>query len=245
MTRVHRFSVLVGTIAALGCASSPRAADTPPAADAAPSQEVSQKVVGGGIMVAGWSGQIDAKETAAGQVLANSKLDQMGNALHVTTGPAVVYWNTAAKATGNYTVQATFTEPKFMALNDHPHPYGIAIGGNDMGTDKQSYLYCAAYGTGTFIVRGFGPASFQLNGRGTPHESVHKATAKGEPVTNRIAITVKDDKVSCAINGTTVAEYDKAAVVGEGKLKSTDGMYGMRFGHNTEAMVSGLTLTKQ
>lgn len=245
MTRVQSLSILAGTVAAIGCASAPRAADTPQATDAAASQEVSQKVVGGGIMVAGWSGQIDAKETAAGQVLANSKFDTRGSDLHVTTGPAVVYWNTATKATGNYTVQATFTEPKFMALNDHPHPYGIVIGGNDMGTDKQSYLYCAAYGTGNFIVRGFGPASFQLNGRGTPHDAVHKAASKGEPVTNKIAVTVMGDKISCAINGTTVASYDKAATVGDGKLKSTDGMYGIRFGHNTEAHIAGFTMVKQ
>ena len=41
-----------------------------------------------------------------------------------------------------------------MNLNDHPHPYGIMIAGNDLGTPQQSYLYCAAYGNGTFIVRG-------------------------------------------------------------------------------------------
>jgi hypothetical protein len=32
--------------------------------------------------------------------------------------------------------------------------------------------------------------------------------------------------------------------VGEGKLKSLDGTYGLRFGHNTEVVVKGLTLTK-
>jgi hypothetical protein len=51
-------------------------------------------------------------------------------------------------------VKATFTESKFMNLNTHPHPYGIFIAGNDMGTARASYLYCAAYGNGTFIVRG-------------------------------------------------------------------------------------------
>jgi len=56
---------------------------------------------------------------------------------------------------------------------------------------------------------------------------------------------VKGDKVECAINGTTVASYDKSAVVGAGKLKSTDGVYGVRFAHNTEATVAGLTMTKQ
>ena len=158
----------------------------------------------------------------------------------------MAYWNPANKASGNYTVKATFTESKYMSLNDHPHPYGIVIGGNDLGTDNQSYLYCAAYGNGQFIVRGFGPAAFQLNGRrGESNDAVHKAAGQGQPVTQEIAVSVKDGDVSCSINGTLFGTYKKAHVVGAGKLKSTDGVYGIRFGHNTEATVSGLTMTKQ
>lgn len=233
-------------------------------------QESSRKVAGGGISVAGWAGKIDAKEEKAGQVLANSKLavesdmkdmkDMKGMkgkkgkkdkqdknkpmVLRVTTGPAVTYWSPANKATGNYTVKATFNEADYMGLNDHPHPYGIVIGGNDMGTDNQSYLYCAAYGNGNFIVRGMGPAPFQVNGRGEANEAVHKAAGKGSAVSQEIAVSVKGDKVECAINGTVVGSYDKASLVTTGKLKSTDGVYGIRFAHNTEATVTGLTITK-
>jgi hypothetical protein len=207
--------------------------------------ETSRAVAGGGISVPGWMGKIDPNEASRGQALSNSKLSGDGSALHVTTGPAVAYWNPANKATGNYTVKATFTEPKYQNLNDHPHPYGIVIGGNDLGTDQQSYLYCAAYGNGSFIVRGFGPQPFKLNGGGEPNAAVHKAAGKGEPVTQEIAVSVKGDKVDCAINGAVVATYDKSAVVGSGKLKSTDGVYGIRFSHNTEGTVSGLTMTKQ
>ena len=148
-------------------------------------------------------------------------------------------------AKGDYTVKATFTESKFMGLNDHPHPYGIFIGGNDLGTDNQTYLYCAAYGNGNFIVRGFGPAPFQLNGRmGESNAAVHKAAGQGQPVTQEIAMSVKGDDITCAVNGTVVGTYKKADVVGAGKLKSTDGVYGIRFGHNTEAVVKGLTVAK-
>ena len=207
--------------------------------------ETSRGVKDGGISVAGWSGKIDAREAAAGQGLNNAKLAKRGDALHVTTGPAVTYWNPENKAAGDYTVKATFTEPKYMALNNHPHPYGIVIAGNDMGTDQQSYLYCAAYGNGNFIVRGFGPEPFQVNGRrGEVHAAVNKAAGPGEPVTQEIAVSVKGDKVECAINGTVVGSYDKAALVTAGKLKSTDGVYGIRFAHNTEATVSGLSMTK-
>jgi hypothetical protein len=59
-----------------------------------------------------------------------------------------------------------------------------------------------------------------------------------------VALSVKGDKVECAVNGTVVGSYDKATVVGAGKLKSTDGVYGLRFGHNTEAMVTNFGMSK-
>ena len=212
---------------------------------AALAQDSSRAVAGGGVSVAGWTGRVDANEAKNGQTLKNAKFEKMGDGMHVTTGPSVTYWNPANKAKGDYTVKATFREPKFMALNNHPHPYGIVIGGNDLGTDKESYLYCAAYGNGSFIVRGFGPEPFQVNGRrGEPNAAVKKASAPGETVTQEIAMSVKGDKVECAVNGTVVGSYNKADLVTAGKLKSTDGLYGIRFGHNTEAHVSGLTITK-
>lgn len=206
--------------------------------------ETSRSVAGGGISAPGWTGKIDAKEEAAGLTLNSAKLAKDGDALHVVTGPAVTYWNPANKASGDYTVTATFKEPKYMSLNNHPHPYGVVIAGNDLGTDEQSYLYCAAYGNGKFIVRGFGPAAFQMNGRGAEDPAVNKAAGVGEPVTQEIALSVKGDKVECAINNKVVASYDKSALVTEGKLKSTDGVYGLRFAHNTETLVTGLKVTK-
>jgi hypothetical protein len=207
--------------------------------------ETSRQVAGGGVSVPGWTGQIDPGEARRGQVLANAKIATEGNAMHVTTGPAVAYWNPANTASGDYTVKATFTEPKYMNVNDHPHPYGIFIAGDDMGTANQSYLYCAAYGNGNFIVRGFGPAPFQLNGgHGEENAAVHKAAAPGSPVTQDIAVSVKGNDVTCSINGTVVGTYKKADLVSAGKLKSTDGVYGIRFAHNTDGLVTGLTVTK-
>lgn len=250
-----RNHVAISSITALfvaACATNPPVTETPattatvantPAA-AAP-MESARAVAGGGISISGWTGRIDANEAKQGQVLNNAKLASHDGALHVTTGPAVAYWRPTNTASGDYTVRATFTEPAYMSLNDHPHPYGIFIGGNDMGTDNQSYLYCAANGNGSFIVRGFSPEPFQLNGRrGEVNAAVNKAAAKGSPVTNEIALSVSGDKVQCAINGTVVATYNKADVIGAGKLKSTDGIYGIRFAHNTEGLVTGLRVTR-
>ena len=207
--------------------------------------DASRAVAGGGISVPQWTGKIDAGEERSGRTLNDAKLTKEGDTFHVTTGPAVAYWSSANKATGDYTVKATFTEPKYMNLNSHPHPYGIFIGGNEMGSASQSYLYCAAYGNGRFIVRGFGPDPFQMNGfQGDANAAVHQAAGVGQPVTQQIALSVKGGRVQCSINGTVVADYPKTALVTEGKLKSTDGIYGLRFAHNTEVNVSGLSVSQ-
>ncbi len=207
-------------------------------------EEATRSVSEGGIAVPGWHGMVDARAATRGATVEQAKLTKEGNALHVTTGPAVTYWNPQNTASGDYTVKATFTEPKYMNLNDHPHPYGIVVAGHDMGTANARYLYCAAYGNGNFIVRGFGPQPFQMNGRGAANDAVHKAAGQGQPVTQEIAVMVKGNTVSCSINGTVVASYDKSQVVGDGKLPSTDGIYGIRFSHNTEGTVTGLAVTK-
>jgi len=208
------------------------------------SEDANRKVVGGGITVPGWQGKVDPEAENAGQTVNDAKLSLEGNALHVTTGPAITYWNPKNAAKGDYTVSATFTEPKFMNLNTHPHPYGIVIAGNDLGTGQQSYVYCAAYGSGNFIVRGFGPNAFQLNGRREASDAVHKAPGAGQPVTQEIAMRVKGDKVSCIINGSAVKTFDKSELLVPGKLKSTDGVYGLRFAHNTDATVTDLKVSK-
>lgn len=209
-------------------------------------EEKARSIEGGGITVPGWQGQVDANAQRQGQSVKDDKLTKDGNALHLVTGPAADFWNAANVAKGNYTVSAKFDEPKFMNLNTHPHPYGVFIGGDSMGTPQQTMLYCEAYGNGTFIMRGFGPAPFQLGGR-TPEENaaIHKAAKPGDPVEQTIALSVKGDTVSCSINGTVVASYPKSQVVGEGKLKSLDGVYGLRSAHNTEVLVTDLKMSPQ
>jgi hypothetical protein len=207
--------------------------------------DASVRIADGGVFVDGWTGRIDAQEARNGMRLEDARLARRGEDLHVRTGPAVTYWNPANRLTGNYTVTATFTEHEYMALNNHPHPYGIVIAGNELGTEQQTYLYCSAYGNGNFIVRGFGPEPFQMNGRrGEAHDAVNRAAGQGQPVTQQISMSVRDGQVSCAINGTVVASYPVSEVVKSGQLSSTDGIWGLRFGHNTEATVSGVSVTR-
>lgn len=211
-----------------------------------PPAEGSRAVTDGGIKVTSWSGKVDAAETKAGMTIADARFAEEGGAFHVTTGPAASYWQSGLAAKGSYTVSATFNEPKFMNLNSHPHPYGIFIGGNGMGTPSQTAFYCGAYGDGRFIARGFGPAPFHLNGLfGEKSDAVHRAPDKGQPVTQDISLSVTGNKVTCSINGTAVGTYAKAILIGPKRLKSLDGAYGLRFAHNTDVFVTNFKIDAQ
>lgn len=211
----------------------------------AQANEVTRAVAGGGITAPGWAGAVDAQEAKAGMSLANQKLAVEGAGLRATTGPATTYWNTKAPVSGDYTVKATFTEPKYQNLNDHPHPYGIVVAATGTEGGIGQALYCAAYGTGTFIMRGFAPAPFRVGApRPTANPAIAKATAPGQPVKQEIAISVKGDKVSCSINGAEVGAWSRSEVVGEGKLRTTDGFAGIRVGHNAEVVVTGFSVSK-
>jgi hypothetical protein len=205
-----------------------------------------RKVPGGGISAPGWQGKIDAGEATKGSALNDSKFEMKGSEITIATGPASIFWNPADAQTGDYTVSATFTEPQYMSSNDHPHPYGVFMAGNKLDTEQPTLLYCAAYGNGNYIVRAF-PTTYAPAGnrRATTSEAVHKAADKGQAVTQEIKMSLKGSRVSCTINGTEVGSWDKADLVGAGKLESVEGMAGIRVAHNVDVKVTNFKVEKQ
>lgn len=199
-------------------------------------QDADRKVAGGGITVKGWTGMIDAAAAKKGMTVNDSKVSEAGGGLHMAIGPAGTFWNPANTASGDYSVGATFKEGKSSA--NHPHSYGVFIGGNKLNTENQSYVYCVAYGNGTALVRGFNGQTVVDYSKRQPNAAVNKAGADGT-VTQEIRWTVKGNRAECSVNGTVVAGFDKSELVGPGKLESTDGIYGIRASHNVDVTVTG------
>lgn len=208
---------------------------------AAFAQDADRSVAGGGIKAQGWQGKIDPAALKQGKTINDSKFVQEGNNYHLTIGPAAIYWNPANTAKGDYTVKATFTESKVTA--NHPHPYGVFIGGSNLDSDQQSFMYCVAYGDGTFLVRQFNGTTVNTVAKRQPHEAVRKASGDGG-VTNEVGWRVRGGRAECLINGTAVAGFDSAEIVGSGKLASTDGIVGLRVSHNLDVVVKDFAVTK-
>jgi hypothetical protein len=204
--------------------------------------DADKKVAGGGVTVKGWQGKADSGNRQ-GLTVNDSKFAPEGKGFRLTTGPAALYWNPANTGKGDFTVKATFTEPK-QAYN-HPHPYGVFIGGSALDSDAPNALYCVAYRNGNYIVRGFsGGKRFDVVAKPTPNDAVKKAAGPEAEVVQEVGWNVKGDKVECVVNGTSVWSGTKADITGPGKLESTDGVTGIRVSHNSDAVVTGFAVGK-
>ena len=118
------------------------------------------------------------------------------------------------------------------------------IGGNKLDSDQQTFVYCVAYRDGNYVIRQFnGPTATTL-ARRTPHAAINKAAGPEAEVTNEVGWTVKGDRAECVINGQVVQGFHKTEPVGAGKLESTDGVYGIRVSHNSDAIVTGFGTAK-
>ena len=206
-------------------------------ASAAAAQDADRSVKDGGVKVAGWKGRVDRRPASQGKTINDSKFAATDGGFRISVGPAGDFWNPANTATGNYEVKATFKEHKMTA--DHPHSYGIFIGGADLDSDTETLAYCIVYGNGTFAVKTFHGAKVTTLIAPEANAALHKADATSGESTNEVGWRVQGDKASCVVNGTEVKSFAKAELTGPDKLTSTDGVYGIRVTHNLELTVTG------
>jgi len=197
-------------------------------------------VANGGVSVPGWTGRIDPQAAKNGRKITDDKVVAMGPGFHVTSGPAAVYWNPANTASGNYTVSASFSQTKAAA---HPEAYGIFLGGRDLESSNQSYLY--------FLVRQDG--KYLINHRAndstvhkivdwTANSAVKAIDADGK-ATNALSIAVMPDKLSFMVNGVEVTTLPRSQVDRTGAGSGTTGIAGVRVNHNLDVHVGGFAVT--
>lgn len=190
---------------------------------------------------AGWSARLDPQELKAGRTLAAVKVEGDSTTLHVTGGPAATLWNPAHTATGSYTVWGSFTQ---VRSSTPPGSYGPFIGGSSLDGKEYNYLYCAVFGNGSFSVKHrFGGELHTLIER-KGSGAIRQADASGK-ASNAISWVVDETNVACHINGTAVATFPRALVIGPGKLASTDGVFGLHVDRDVEARIAEFGLSRR
>lgn len=202
------------------------------------------QIKGSGTLPAGWMMRFDPPRMAPGRPTpaphAMTEVDfrTMAPGLHVTTGPAAIYYRTADVAKGEFTVSASLSQRKGM----QHEAYGLFVGGNNLQDSTESYLY--------FVIRPMdgGVLISYRNGDAKPRAivawasdaAVNKDDAADGHATNALAIHVGKDAVDFMANGKTVKSIPRSALAGI----NTDGVVGLRVNHNLDLHIANFELKK-
>ena len=186
--------------------------------------------VAGGITVPGWTGRIDPQAERRGMKIDEAKFAPMGSGMHVTSGPAAIYWNPKNTASGNYTVSATFIQEKKPM---HPEAYGLFIGGQNLNDSSQSYVYFETRGDGKYLINHRAGDAVHKIVDWTETDATNKEDASGKS-TNALAIRVTADSVEFLANGKPVRAFSKA----EMHNFAAEGQTGIRVNHNLDVHIA-------
>lgn len=180
---------------------------------------------------AGWEMRLDRANANRSTL----RFVSMGQGLHVTGGPAAIYWNPANAATGNYTAEVTFTQ---MKAPTHPEAYGIAWGGANLDGENQSYLYLVIRKDGKYLVKHrAGTATHDVQ-PWTEHAAIVKEDAEGKATnTLRIEVTATGSKLFA--NGQLLMEVPRT-----GYGATTDGIVALRVNHNLDVHIAGFRVQR-
>lgn len=185
--------------------------------------------IGGTGVPKGFIGRSDR----ANMNLADAKYVRAGNAWNITTGPAHILYSPRDTASGSYTVTATIDQ---LSAPKHPEAYGIFVGGQNLNTDAQSYLYFLVRGTGEMFAKvregetTRGVIAWQPTKSATPAD----ATGKGS---YKVAIQVTPDSVKFWVNDRQAAAVPSAGL-------PTNGVFGLRVNHNLHVRATPPVVTR-
>lgn len=216
---------IVASLAALALAGPLAAQDNDP----------TTKVTGDGLP-SGWMLRFDPHRRGPAPTVNDVNFRAMGDGFHLTSGPAAIYYRPADAQEGDFTVSATISQ---RASSNH-EAYGLFIGGRDLQTPNQNYLYFVIHPKdGKYLIN-------HRTSDARPNSVVpytnHPAINTDDPSTgaasNTLAIRVAGDQVIFLVNGQEVKRLSKGEIDGA----ATDGLVGLRLNHNLDVHISGFTV---
>lgn len=178
---------------------------------------------------AGWELRLDRANANRSQI----RFETMGTGLHVTAGPAAIYWSPRNSATGPYTLEATFTQ---MKAPTHAEAYGLLWGGGDLNQPGQNYLYFVIRKDGKYLVKHRAGAETHDVVAWTEHPAIVKEGADGKAKnTLKVEVTATHSKLYA--NGQLITEIPRS-----GMTAKTDGIAGLRVNHNLDIHIEGFAV---
>jgi hypothetical protein len=171
-----------------------------------------------------------------GQDLSQVSFVDMPPGWHVTTGPAVILWNPATRASGDFRVEM---EVFLFDPEGRREAFGVFVGGADLAGDGQRYTYFLVRDGGEFILKQREGGEAPTLVPWTAHEAIRGFAQRAEgdsSVRNVLAVEADGDEVRFSVNGREVASLPREGL-------ALDGVVGLRVNHRLNLHVSRLEVT--
>ncbi|MCA9769603.1 MAG: hypothetical protein KC485_12360 [Gemmatimonadetes bacterium] len=229
----HTISLaLAAVLVALPACS--KAQDTPQAPDPDPTTQVT-----GEGLPEGWMVRFDPPRRGPAPTVKDVDYRATDGGWHLKSGPAGIYYRPAdAQGAGNFTVSATISQ----AHSSNHEAYGIWIGGKELQSANQNYLYMVIHAQdGKYLINHrTGDARPTSIVPYTPSEAVVKESPTDGSATNTVAIRVEGDMLHFLINGTEVQVLKASEIPGF----TTEGLVGLRLNHNLDVDIRDFGVSK-
>lgn len=148
---------------------------------------------------------------------------------HVTTGPRVILYHPASRAEGGYRATATF---HLFDPGRRNEAFGLFVGGRDLQSADQEYLYFLIRRSGEFLVKLREGAETRVLTDWTPHEAVVPyGEDTEESVENTLTVRVTGESLHFLVNGREVEALPRRDLPAQG-------LVGWRINHGLDLHVS-------
>jgi len=146
----------------------------------------------------------------------------------VHTGPAAILFNPALSVSEEFHAEARMAQTTPTA---HAEAYGLFVGGKDLQSVVQSYVYFLIRQDGKFLVKRRVGAETTSLVDWTTHPALVRAEEGAEPLENVLRIDAGPDAVKFSINGQEAASLPRADI-------DVDGIVGFRVNHGLDVSIT-------
>ncbi len=182
---------------------------------------------GGTGVPAGFMGRTDAEN----QKITDVKYKEDNGRWHIWTGPHHIVYSQNNTASGTYKLASTIDQ---MEAPTHPESFGVFFGGSALDQPGIRYSYFMVRGTGEYLVKTRDGAATKNVVAWKAADGIPKADASGKG-SYKLGVSVGSDSVRFMVNEKHVGSVAKGAVY-------TDGIAGIRVGHNLHVMATPLVV---
>lgn len=164
------------------------------------------------------------------------KIDQMGPGWHIYTSGrgSGIAWRPSQTASGNFRAE---NEAFLFPSAGHMDGYGLLLGGRDLDSASQSYVYFLIRRDGQFLIKRRSGAQTVDMVPWTPSAAIVKQEGT-ENAKNILAAEATADSVTFFVNGQRVHAAPRATT-------PVDGIVGLRVNHGLSVHVTRVTVTSR